>query len=191
MALALPVSMDREAGIAAYQAMVTRTRQHKRAGPRARPGHVHINTTVPGDAPVIRVEVTKAEKMTADVTKYEFAAFDGGRPAGMDRGRASGHRGRARVPAAIFDVRRPGGPVAIPDRGVARRRRAGRIESCMHRIFAEGARSLCRNRSTISNWDEDATKTFLMGGGIGITPMIAFAHRLHALGRRLSPCVIP
>ena len=25
--------------------------------------------------------------------------------------------------------------------------------------------------------------TFLMGGGIGITPMIAFAHRLHALGR--------
>ena len=30
---------------------------------------------------------------------------------------------------------------------------------------------------------EDATKTFLMGGGIGITPMIAFGHRLHALGR--------
>jgi ferredoxin-NADP reductase len=30
---------------------------------------------------------------------------------------------------------------------------------------------------------EDATKTFLMGGGIGVTPMIAFAHRLHALGR--------
>jgi len=30
---------------------------------------------------------------------------------------------------------------------------------------------------------EDATKTFLMGGGIGITPMIAFAHRLHDLGR--------
>ena len=30
--------------------------------------------------------------------------------------------------------------------------------------------------------DETASRTFLMGGGIGITPMIAFAHRLHALG---------
>ena len=27
-----------------------------------------------------------------------------------------------------------------------------------------------------------ATKTYLMGGGIGVTPMIAFAHRLHAIG---------
>jgi ferredoxin-NADP reductase len=31
--------------------------------------------------------------------------------------------------------------------------------------------------------EEDAARTFLMGGGIGVTPMIAMAHRLHALGR--------
>jgi ferredoxin-NADP reductase len=30
---------------------------------------------------------------------------------------------------------------------------------------------------------EDAEKSYLMGGGIGVTPMIAMAHRLHALGR--------
>jgi ferredoxin-NADP reductase len=30
---------------------------------------------------------------------------------------------------------------------------------------------------------EDATFTWLMGGGIGVTPMIAMAHRLNALGR--------
>ena len=30
---------------------------------------------------------------------------------------------------------------------------------------------------------EEAQKTYLMAGGIGVTPMIAFAHRLHALGR--------
>lgn len=30
---------------------------------------------------------------------------------------------------------------------------------------------------------EDAVKTVLLGGGIGVTPMLAMAHRLHALGR--------
>ena len=30
---------------------------------------------------------------------------------------------------------------------------------------------------------EDATTSVLLGGGIGITPMLAMAHRLHALGR--------
>lgn len=33
---------------------------------------------------------------------------------------------------------------------------------------------------------EDATKTILLGGGIGITPMIAMAKRLHALGRNFT-----
>ncbi|OUD09773.1 oxidoreductase [Marivivens niveibacter] len=31
--------------------------------------------------------------------------------------------------------------------------------------------------------DETATQTVLFGGGIGVTPMIAMAHRLHALGK--------
>ena len=34
--------------------------------------------------------------------------------------------------------------------------------------------------------EETANRTFLMGGGIGITPMIAMAHRLHAIGADFS-----
>ncbi len=52
----------------------------------------------------------------------------------------------------------------------------------LHRIFTEGRRVFISKPINHFELDESATKTFLMGGGIGITPMIAFAHRLHALG---------
>ena len=52
----------------------------------------------------------------------------------------------------------------------------------MHRIFTEGRRVFISKPINHFELDETARKTFLMGGGIGITPMIAFAHRLHALG---------
>ena len=53
----------------------------------------------------------------------------------------------------------------------------------MHRIFNEGRRVFISKPINHFGLEESATKVFLMGGGIGITPMIAFAHRLHALGR--------
>jgi ferredoxin-NADP reductase len=53
----------------------------------------------------------------------------------------------------------------------------------MHRIFTEGRRVFISKPINHFSLEESATKTFLMGGGIGITPMIAFAHRLHTLGR--------
>jgi len=52
----------------------------------------------------------------------------------------------------------------------------------MHRIFNEGRRVFISKPINHFELEESATKTFLMGGGIGITPMIAFAHRLHTLG---------
>ena len=53
----------------------------------------------------------------------------------------------------------------------------------LHRIFAEGRRIYISRPINHFPLDETATKTFLMGGGIGVTPMIAMAHRLHALGK--------
>jgi len=61
---------------------------------------------------------------------------------------------------------------------------AGRGGSKMlHRIFTEGRKVFVSKPINHFELVEEATKTFLMGGGIGVTPMIAFAHRLHALGR--------
>jgi ferredoxin-NADP reductase len=53
----------------------------------------------------------------------------------------------------------------------------------MHRVFREGRKvfvSAPRNHFPLR---EDATYTYLMAGGIGVTPMITMAHRLYALGR--------
>ena len=56
----------------------------------------------------------------------------------------------------------------------------------LHRIFTEGRRVFLSKPINHFELVEGATKTFLMGGGIGITPMIAFAHRLHALGNQFE-----
>lgn len=56
----------------------------------------------------------------------------------------------------------------------------------LHRIFNEGRKVFISKPINHFELDETATKTFLMGGGIGITPMIAFAHRLYALGREFE-----
>ena len=53
----------------------------------------------------------------------------------------------------------------------------------MHRIFAEGRVVFIGRPINHFPLIEDARRTYLMGGGIGVTPMIAMAHRLHALGR--------
>ncbi len=53
----------------------------------------------------------------------------------------------------------------------------------MHRIFAEGRRVFLSKPINHFPLEEHAKKSFLMGGGIGVTPMVAMGHRLHALGR--------
>ena len=52
----------------------------------------------------------------------------------------------------------------------------------MHRIFGLRRRVFVSKPINHFPLVEDASHTMLMGGGIGITPMIAMAHKLHALG---------
>jgi ferredoxin-NADP reductase len=56
----------------------------------------------------------------------------------------------------------------------------------MHRIFTPGRKVFISKPINHFELDETASKTFLMGGGIGITPMIAFAHRLYALNKEFE-----
>ena len=52
----------------------------------------------------------------------------------------------------------------------------------LHRIFSKGRKIFISKPINHFPLVKDATKSFLMGGGIGITPMIAMAHELHAAG---------
>jgi len=61
---------------------------------------------------------------------------------------------------------------------------AGRGGSALlHRIFSQGRRVFVSAPVNHFELVQDAPHSLLFGGGIGVTPMIAFAHRLHALGR--------
>jgi reductive dehalogenase len=178
-----PFPMDREKGIEAYQAMVT-AREYKLRLKQGETGHLH-QYTVPGDAPVIRVEVTTAEKMTPDVTKYEFRALDGG---DLPEWTAGAHLDIVVAPEFLRQYSMSGDP---GDRSVYQigvlREDAGRGGSrLMHRIFTPGRKIFISKPINHFELDPDATKTLLMGGGIGITPMIAFAHELHRAGREFA-----
>jgi ferredoxin-NADP reductase len=172
--------MDREAGIEAYQAMITAEeyRDRRARGETGPWDHRYSNDS---ESPVVRVVVSRAEKLTDDVTKYEFRALDGG---DLPEWQAGAHLDILVAPEFLRQYSMSGDPA---DRSVYQigvlREDAGRGGSkLMHRIFAEGRKVFVSKPINHFPLDETATKTFLMGGGIGITPMIAMAHRLHALG---------
>jgi ferredoxin-NADP reductase/ferredoxin len=175
-----PFPMDREAGIEAYQGLVTAD-EYKAKIARGERDHLHIYTN-DGPAPVIRVQVTKVEKMNSDVTKYEFKSLDG---SNLPEWTAGAHLDIVVAPSFLRQYSMSGDPA---DRskyqiGVLREDQGKGGSKLMHRIFSEGRKIFISKPINHFELDETATKTFLMGGGIGITPMIAFAHRLHSQGR--------
>ena len=175
-----PFAMDREAGIAAYETMVTADeyKSRKAAGDMS----VIHRYSIAGDAPVMRVDLTKVDKMTADVTKYEFSAPNG-EP--LPDWTAGAHLDVLVAPEYLRQYSMSGNPSdrSVYQIGVLREDEGRGGSALLHRIFNEGRKVFISKPINHFELDEAASKTFLMGGGIGITPMIAFAHRLHALGK--------
>ncbi len=176
-----PFPMDREAGIAAYEAMISAKEYRDRLARGDTIGLAHEYPSF-DDAPVIKARISKVENMAPDVTKYEFSAFDG---SDLPPWSAGGHLDVVIAPEFVRQYSMSGDP---SDRstyqiGVLREDEGRGGSKFLHRIFTEGRRVFISKPINHFELVEDASKTFLMGGGIGITPMIAFAHRLHALGK--------
>lgn len=175
-----PFPMDREKGIEAYQAMVS-AEVHKAKLARGENDHLHIYSAE-GDSPVVRVEITKVDVMADGVTKYEFAALDG---SDLPEWTAGAHLDIVVAPEYLRQYSMSGDPA---DRksyqiGVLREDQGRGGSALLHRIFTQGRKIFISKPINHFELAENARKTYLMGGGIGVTPMIAFAHRLHALGK--------
>ncbi len=174
-----PFPMDREKGIEAYQAMIT-AEQYKAKLSRGETDDLVHSYKISGDAPVIQVEIVEVEQMTDGVTKYEFAAVDGSL---LPEWTAGAHIDIVVAPEFLRQYSLSGNPA---DRtryqiGVLRED-AGRGGSLLlHRIFSKGRRIFISKPINHFPLVETARRSYLMGGGIGITPMIAMAHRLHAI----------
>ena len=120
--------------------------------------------------------------MAADLARYEFAAVDGGDLPPFDAG---AHIDIVIAPEYQRQYSLAGDPA---DRstyvlGVLREPKGRGGSALMHRAFREGRRVFVTRPANHFPLEEDARHTLFFAGGIGVTPLIAMAHRLHALGR--------
>ena len=175
-----PFPMDREAGIAAYKAMISAD-EHKVLRAKGLPTE-HIYSAAKGDIPILNLVVTRVEKLTDAVTLYEFSDPTG---ADLPEFTAGAHLDVVVAPEFFRQYSMSGDPADRKSYQIAvLREDKGRGGSkLMHRIFGLGRRVFVSKPINHFPLVEDASHTMLMGGGIGITPMIAMAHKLHALGR--------
>ncbi|SFD54703.1 reductive dehalogenase [Sulfitobacter brevis] len=178
-----PDPMNREAGIKAHAALLSAD-EHRRRTAAGETAHLHLYATG-DDTPVLDLRITGAEKLSDGVTSYDFA-----HPQGHDlpAWTAGAHLDLVVAPEYLRPYSLLGDPA---DRSRYRiavlREDTGRGGSAMlHRIFTTGRRVFVSKPVNHFELVEDAAHTLLMGGGIGITPMIAFAHRLHHLGKRFD-----
>ena len=175
-----PSPMDREAGIAAYEALVTPDDYKARLAKGQTEGLAH---EVPdrSESPVLKTVISRVAPLAGDVTLYEFRSADG---ADLPAWQAGAHLDIVVAPEFLRQYSMCGDPADRSRYQVAvLKEPAGRGGSLlMHRIFAEGRRVFLSKPINHFPLDETASKSFLMGGGIGVTPMVAMAHRLHALG---------
>ncbi|MFK7857154.1 MAG: 2Fe-2S iron-sulfur cluster-binding protein, partial [Granulosicoccus sp.] len=137
--------------------------------------------SIDGESPVIQVLISKAEQMTSTIAKYELSAIDGGELPAWDAG---AHLDIVVAPEFLRQYSMSGNPSnrTTYQIGVLREEQGRGGSLLMHRIFNKGRKVFVSRPINHFPLIEDANKTFLMAGGIGITPMIAMAHRLYEIG---------
>jgi reductive dehalogenase len=176
-----PFPMDRDAGIAAYRALISADdyKAHLAAGTVESVAHLYSAAV---DSPVMQVEVTKAEVIATGITKYEFRAPDGG---DLPPWQAGAHLDIVVAPEFLRQYSMSGDPADRSCYQIAvLREEEGRGGSkLMQRIFTVGRRVFISRPLNHFPLVAEASNSLLMGGGIGITPMIAMAHELHAQDR--------
>jgi len=179
-----PFPMDREAGIKAFEALVS-AGEYRRRLAAGDTSHLHryVNADTPAEeSPVIPAVVSRVERLSDRISKYEFSALDG---SPLPEWTAGGHIDVLVAPGMMRQYSMSGDPANREHYQVAvLREDDGRGGSLlMHRIFNEGRRVFISRPINHFELRDGPGKSFLMGGGIGVTPMVAFAHTLHRNGR--------
>jgi ferredoxin-NADP reductase/ferredoxin len=178
--VAYPV--DREEGIARYKALLTPAEYRRRLATGETEGLVPQFRMPDGPPPVIPVVLARREEMTPDVARFEFRSPDGSPLPAFEAG---AHVDLVIAPEYLRQFSLAGDP-AERDRYLlgVQREPAGRGGSMlMHRAFREGRVVFVSRPINHFALVEDAPLTLLFAGGIGVTPLLSMAHRLHALGR--------
>jgi len=178
-----PFPMDREKGIQAYTDMISPAEYKRRleSGETENIAHKYPDYDLK-DAPVIRVNISMADTQTPDITKYEFSSIDG---SPLPKFEAGAHLDVLVAPEFFRQYSLSGDPhdQSKYQIGVLREDDGRGGSALLHRIFTEGRKVFVSKPINHFPLEASLTKAFLMGGGIGITPMISMAHSLHREGR--------
>jgi len=175
-----PDPMDRERGIEAYHAMITAEQYQARMAAGDTDGLVPP-VRDPGVSPVLRVQVARREETADGIVEYDLAPLDG---EALPPWSAGAHIDIVVAPEYLRQYSLCGDPADGTHYRIAvLRENEGQGGSrLMHRIFQPGRKVFISRPINHFPLHETATRTLLLGGGIGVTPLIAMAHRLHALG---------
>ena len=175
-----PAPMDREAAIAAYRELIP-AGDYKRLRAAGETGAWDHRYEISGEAPVIEVEVTEAQTLSEAITCYTLMA--------TDRADLPSWRAGAHVDVVVSpDKLRQYSLLSDPDdrsryQIAVLREPQGRGGSLLlHRIFQPGRRIFISRPMNHFPLHLQASHSLLMGGGIGITPLIAMAHDLDRRG---------
>lgn len=176
---------NREEGIARYRSLLTPAAYRARLAAGDTAGLAPGPAPLSGEPPVFPVTLVRREDMAEGVAKFEFAALDGGTLPAFDAG---AHIDVVIAPEYPRAYSLAGDPadrsrwvLGVQREDPARGGRGG--SALMLRAFREGRRVFVSRPRNLFPLDEQAPLSLLFAGGIGVTPLIAMAHRLHALGR--------
>ncbi|MEZ5889766.1 MAG: PDR/VanB family oxidoreductase [Xanthobacteraceae bacterium] len=174
--------LDREAGIARYRSLLTPGQYRARLDEGRTEGLAPPFRMPEGPPPVFPVVLRKRVDMTPDIARYQFASPDG---AELPPFAAGAHVDVVIAPEYQRQYSLAGDPAdrASYVLGVLREPEGRGGSALMHRSFREGRRVFISAPHNQFPLEETAAKVFLFAGGIGVTPMLAMAHRLHALKR--------
>jgi reductive dehalogenase len=174
--------VNREGGIARYQALLTPQQYKQRLAAGEVDGLAPPFRLPAGDPPVFPVVLYRRDEMTTDIARYEFTAPDGSE---LPRFKAGAHIDVVVAPEYLRQYSLAGDPAnrRAYVLGVLREHQGRGGSALMHRAFREGRRVFISKPIEHFALVEDATLSLLFAGGIGVAPLVSMAHRLHALNR--------
>ncbi len=175
-----PYAMDREAGIKAYSQLIS-AEEYKRRRANNETGNWDHKCAETGESPVVQVEIAEAEKLTDKITRFVLCSADGG---SLPPWEAGAHIDIVITPDTMRQYSLCGDPAdqSRYEIAVLREDQGSGGSLMLHRLFRPGRRVFVSRPINHFPVSGEGKRHHLMGGGIGITPMIAMAHELHGEG---------
>lgn len=174
--------LDRESGIERYRSMLTPEAYRKKLASGETDGLTPVWNMPTGAPPVFPVRLARRDDLADDVARFEFLAEAGQT---LPEFEAGAHVDIVIAPEYERQFSLAGDPA---DRtkyvfGVLREPGGRGGSDLLWRAFREGRRVFISPPRNHFPLDERAEFTLLMAGGIGVTPLMAMAHRLHTVNK--------